>query len=405
MGRRRLHGLFSLFLCILLLAGCSSAEETTTTPVVSAPVVTDTPSQNVIRPEECWPVIIIPGIMGTELSYQGTVWPPFQIMELFQISKPEDILRLASSVAEKLNLLKLTDKGLSQFDITPVSHSPVEPVTQEKIVSIGTFDTYRVLADTLAEQVGYENVYFFGYDWRLDCRENGERLREYIELVCQKTGKKQVQLVAHSMGGLVASCYLEAHKADGRIQTAVTLGTPFWGSEKAVGFLNKEAKLQDFWSDLDILQLFPSLTVFLNGAEALLQTPLYALAESMPSLYELLPVSAFRRLGLTDDSGGLRTDRYAAEQGWAFYQNITSRLEDVWRDVPHVNVAGTGVNTPADSGANADGDGTVTRESATAGTLFQSVTQFVAASHQGLVTDQESLSYLLTALLTPAAGA
>ena len=55
------------------------------------------------------------------------------------------------------------------------------------------------------------------------------QLAAAIEQLCRETGKEQVIIVAHSMGGLAARAYVRAYGA-ARMAAAITLGTPHHGS-------------------------------------------------------------------------------------------------------------------------------------------------------------------------------
>lgn len=62
------------------------------------------------------------------------------------------------------------------------------------------------------------------------------QLRERIDAVCAATGAKQVVLVCHSMGGLIARSYLSRHGNE-RVAQLLTLATPHAGTELArVGY-------------------------------------------------------------------------------------------------------------------------------------------------------------------------
>ena len=65
-----------------------------------------------------------------------------------------------------------------------------------------------------------------------------EQLGAKIDSICAATGAKQVVLVGHSMGGLVARAYLRRFGAS-RIAKLVTMGTPHHGSILAWGFLGR----------------------------------------------------------------------------------------------------------------------------------------------------------------------
>jgi triacylglycerol lipase len=56
------------------------------------------------------------------------------------------------------------------------------------------------------------------------------QLNERIEAVCAATGSRQVTVVGHSMGGLIARCYLARHGNE-RIARLITLASPHQGSD------------------------------------------------------------------------------------------------------------------------------------------------------------------------------
>lgn len=81
----------------------------------------------------------------------------------------------------------------------------------------------------------------FDYDWRLDNREHARRLSALIErLAAERGGKLRVNLVAHSMGGLIALHALRYGTGSGEgaptwaggryVRRAVFIGTPFAGA-------------------------------------------------------------------------------------------------------------------------------------------------------------------------------
>ena len=61
-------------------------------------------------------------------------------------------------------------------------------------------------------------------------------LNQRIEEICTATGSPQVTLICHSMGGLVARCYLARH-GNQRVARLITLATPHQGSDLSqIGF-------------------------------------------------------------------------------------------------------------------------------------------------------------------------
>ncbi|MFI9823093.1 esterase/lipase family protein [Streptomyces sp. NPDC052013] len=66
-----------------------------------------------------------------------------------------------------------------------------------------------------------------------DIRIAAELLGRHIEEVCERTGSRQVDVVGHSLGGLIARYYVQRLGGDARVRTLVTLGTPHSGTRVA----------------------------------------------------------------------------------------------------------------------------------------------------------------------------
>ena len=63
-----------------------------------------------------------------------------------------------------------------------------------------------------------------------DIRTAAELLGRHIEEICERTGSRQVDIVGHSLGGLIARYYVQRLGGDLRVRTLVTLGTPHSGT-------------------------------------------------------------------------------------------------------------------------------------------------------------------------------
>ncbi|GGR97178.1 lipase [Streptomyces humidus] len=66
-----------------------------------------------------------------------------------------------------------------------------------------------------------------------DIRTAAELLGRHIEEICERTGCEQVDVVGHSLGGLIARYYVQRLAGDARVRTLVTLGTPHSGTRVA----------------------------------------------------------------------------------------------------------------------------------------------------------------------------
>ncbi|RSN57637.1 hypothetical protein DMH08_24345 [Actinomadura sp. WAC 06369] len=85
------------------------------------------------------------------------------------------------------------------------------------------------------------NYLEFPYDWRRPVAVNSARLaaaiRPRLTALAERVDGPRVVIVAHSMGGLVATHYLRHHDHDGDCHRVITAGTPFRGSVKALDYL------------------------------------------------------------------------------------------------------------------------------------------------------------------------
>lgn len=66
-----------------------------------------------------------------------------------------------------------------------------------------------------------------------DIRTAAELLGRHVEEICTRTGHHEVDIVGHSLGGLIARYYVQRLGGDQRVRTLVTLGTPHGGTAVA----------------------------------------------------------------------------------------------------------------------------------------------------------------------------
>ncbi|MFD4582488.1 esterase/lipase family protein [Streptomyces sp. NPDC058423] len=66
-----------------------------------------------------------------------------------------------------------------------------------------------------------------------DIRTAAELLGRHVEEICARTGRQRVDIVGHSLGGLIARYYVQRLGGDHRVRTLVTLGTPHTGTSVA----------------------------------------------------------------------------------------------------------------------------------------------------------------------------
>ncbi len=91
---------------------------------------------------------------------------------------------------------------------------------------VGFFGLARALA-----RRGLGPMFGFNYPWFNSIASNAKRLDRFVERVCKETGAVAVDLVCHSMGGLVAMEMMrdEARKETLKVRRCVTIATPHAG--------------------------------------------------------------------------------------------------------------------------------------------------------------------------------
>jgi pimeloyl-ACP methyl ester carboxylesterase len=174
------------------------------------------------------PVIVLPGIMGSTLRDEYPV-------------APEQVWNVGRYVAKQYERITLhpSDPRYEVLEPARVVRDHAFPVFYGELVEELRFN----LSARPDEPVP---VFPFGYDWRQPLAATERYLRDFIEEVVQRTAllrhyradgftatHGRVNLVAHSMGGLIVAGYLQAN-GDARVHRMATIAAPFRGSLEAV---------------------------------------------------------------------------------------------------------------------------------------------------------------------------
>ena len=175
------------------------------------------------------PIIILPGVMGTRLfstyaldyDKSSVIWDP-------QVGA-DDILGSADS------LVGLSNDLLGTVYVKPPQNQKLLKEHENSFGieyrEYGAKNAYKNLIDTLCDSTD-RPVYFFGYNWMESNSDNADKLREFIN----ELNTDKVDLVCHSMGGIVASSYMSKYKSEDKVDKIITCGTPYEG---APGIINK----------------------------------------------------------------------------------------------------------------------------------------------------------------------
>lgn len=213
------------------------------------------------------PVILIPGIMGSRLLDAGGrerwVGPPTKAI----FSEFRDLA----------------------LEIDPDTLQPLPRLTVGGLTDeVAGRDYYASIIRVLESAGGYQRgtpgqpvepgrryFYEFPYDWRLDNVQSARRLDALIEQIRRDHRRPdlKVDIVAHSMGGLIARYYLRYGTADvldgnefpvnyhgeGRVRRVGLLGTPNLGSVSSLHAFIRGRRVGFERVPTEVLATFPSM--------------------------------------------------------------------------------------------------------------------------------------------------
>jgi pimeloyl-ACP methyl ester carboxylesterase len=171
------------------------------------------------------PVIVVPGITATYLHDEYTLPPE--------------------------NLWTVMTKRYERVAMHPdnLGYEAIEPA----VVRSG--QVFEIAYEELIEELRYNlspaadkpvSVYPFGYDWRHPLDELEAAFAEFVEEVIERTklvrhyyengyhDNPRVNLIGHSMGGLIITGYLDTVGKKAPVNKVATLATPYRGSYEAV---------------------------------------------------------------------------------------------------------------------------------------------------------------------------
>ena len=148
------------------------------------------------------PIIIIPGLMGSELvnkNTKETVW--------FKTSRSkDDDLRLPISPYIERNFDDLVAGDIVR-EVKIIKLLPEIEIYERLINAVQTRGGYKEGSWKTPTADGHaDTFYVFPYDWRLDNVSNARKLVRDIDALKKELGKPDLKfnIIAHSMGGLIA---------------------------------------------------------------------------------------------------------------------------------------------------------------------------------------------------------
>jgi pimeloyl-ACP methyl ester carboxylesterase len=253
--------------------------------------------------QDTTPVVVIPGVFGSKLRHRATgdeVWPGTARMLLFG-----DYREIAVDFDPQT--LQVRPDNLEAFDIADAALG--QDFYGQLLSTLQRFGGYVRGAPGTAPPKGERRYYVYSYDWRQDNVESAQGLDRLIDAIRRDYDDPtlKVDIIAHSMGGLVARYYLRYGPVDvldgteqlvtlygtSRVRKLILLGTPNMGSVS-------------------------SLHAFLTGEPIVFKRIPQEVLATLPSGYQLFPHPLVT--WLIDTSGNARDDDLFDGETWRRYR-------------------------------------------------------------------------------------
>ena len=269
-------------------------------------------------PKGKMPVIVIPGLLGSELvnkETDETVW--FDLAR----SKTDD-LRLPISPNLAANRDNLVPRDILR-NIKYLKFLPETEIYERAATSLEVPGDYKEGKWDAPPETGYQDTYYvFPYDWRRDNVENAQFLIRRIDELKRKLKRPDLKfnIIAHSMGGLIAryaAMYGDADLPAGtrriaptwagasRINKIFLVGTPNEGSITSLDALINGFAIGPKGINIPFVMNLTRFDMF-----------------TIPALFQLLPHSGTIR-AFDENLKPLRVDVYDPatweKYGWAAY--------------------------------------------------------------------------------------
>ncbi|CAL1370465.1 unnamed protein product [Linum trigynum] len=279
------------------------------------------------------PVLLISGMGGSILNskpkkfgLETRVWVRFLLAELEFKNKAWSIYNPQTGYTEVLNkdseiVVPQDDYGLYAIDI-------LDPSPLAKCVHLTEVYHFHDMIELLVN-CGYKKgttLFGYGYDFRQSNRVGNsmEGLKAKLETAYEASGKRKVNIITHSMGGLLVSCFMSLYKDvfSMFVNKWICIGCPFQG---APGCIND--------SILTGLQ-------FVEGFENYFfvsRWTMHQLLLECPSIYEMLPNPAFKwerdpqiqvwRKQSNDDDTSIQAESYGLLESISLFEEALKNNE------------------------------------------------------------------------------
>ncbi|PIR93445.1 hypothetical protein COT99_00730, partial [Candidatus Falkowbacteria bacterium CG10_big_fil_rev_8_21_14_0_10_43_10] len=262
----------------------------------------------------------------------GVVYEPWLTSEpVFTEPEPEPII-FVPGITACINLKVLTDLEESSYDWE----------------IFGQY--YQGLIKTI-EAAGFtqgENFFIGCYDWRKtngynpDAAVNSgeEYLKYWIDLALENSSSTKVDIVAHSMGGLLSRSYIQGSRYRNDVNNFIMLGTPNYGSTDSYN-LWEGGEIPEKWNEFKwILRTYLTYLKF----KGLNITNVATVHEYIPSIKQLL--STYDYIINKETELILSNNLMNEQNSWLKELNAAENLEKLTERTTNVKIInGDGVST------------------------------------------------------------
>ncbi|WP_161569307.1 lipase/acyltransferase domain-containing protein [Candidatus Oscillochloris fontis] len=222
------------------------------------------------------PLIFVPGIMGSKLYSNGSeLWPRVlskQFKKYLSLN-PED--PFSNNKVEAKDIIRdvLWEIGINDpFRFVIIYDDIIKYLKlkgEYKENRIGTSIFFR--CEMASSQT---SLHVFAYDWRKSNAENAKILRDYIQCVQKTTGSQYVDIVAHSMGGILTRRYVLDNPDSHYIDRFISIATPWLGAPSAIAIM-ETGYYEGITPGIIEADELKNLVEFFPGPHELLPSPTY----------------------------------------------------------------------------------------------------------------------------------
>lgn len=339
------------------------------------------------------PLIFVPGLMGSRLCRDNPA----------NLAEPLVVWGTLGALREFPNIRLPRDPAVSD-GIKPCG-------LLREIVVLGSLKQhYYGPVIRHLESIGYRegrDLFVFDYDWRRSAFDNAQALDAFVRA---KAGEGRVDILAHSMGGLVARVYTVKY-GSGRVARLLSAGAPFLGAAKVFQTVEKG------WGMLNVsmgglagfrrtMLSFPSIFEVMARYEGCCDTGGAPFIPARAETWAMLGWDGVDPAAMPDLAATFDRIREMAE---IVAQPLPAGIEDVLlvgvdqRTAQRVNFEVDGRKAAIRVQTSWAGDGTVLRDSAVLPSTVLHSTSF--SIHERILQDPQIQDFLEIALIRSVAAA